>query len=159
MECVFVRHGEASWEAATDAERSLTPAGEAHARAAARWLSEHWQPNLILVSPYRRAQQTAAEFLGCYSGVSRKNHPSLTPDSSLQKLEQAIDDAGVERLLLIGHNPLFSNSISWFCGDDMREVMAPASLALIELPVVCRDAGRLRWLRHAPDYSQIASCQ
>ncbi len=154
MECVFVRHGEASLNASSDKQRELTERGLVQAASAAQWLAANWQPQRLLVSPYLRAQQTAAAFLAATPGLSVKNVEFLTPDTSLQVLNRELAMIEVQRVLLIGHNPLFSNAISWFCGEGIREVMAPASMALIDLPFVERDHGRLLWLRHAPDYSQ-----
>ncbi len=143
----------------SDRERCLTPGGLSQVKAAATWLSAHWQPQQILVSPYARAQQTAEAFAPHYPNANSQNSEALTPDVSLGRLEEAIAQTDAERLLLIGHNPLFSHALTWFCGDELREVMAPASMALIELPVVAAGVGRLRWLRHAPNYQTIASCQ
>lgn len=159
MECVFVRHGEASLRANSDRERCLTSAGLSQVTVAATWLNANWQPEYILVSPFVRAQQSAEAFLSFYPQAKAQNSEALTPDVSLGELQEAIARTAVDRLLLIGHNPLFSNALSWFCGDELREVMAPASMALVDLPVAARGVGRLRWLRHAPNYQAIASCQ
>lgn len=159
MECVLVRHGEASFKAPSDFERALTERGELQVRAAADWLAGHWQPEQVLVSPYLRARQTAAAFLDALPSPSSSEADFLTPDSSLQNLTDRLATMNCQRLLLIGHNPLFSNALTWFCGDALREVMAPASMALLDLPIVARDAGRLAWLRHEPDYSQVARFQ
>ncbi|MFT5577244.1 MAG: phosphohistidine phosphatase [Bermanella sp.] len=164
MECVFVRHGEASLNAATDFDRELTVRGLIQVEAAAAWLAKHlWgenpQPARLLVSPYRRAQQTAAAFLSAIPSLSATNVEFLTPETALKALSDELALLDLQRLLLIGHNPLFSNAISWFCGDDVREAMAPASMALIDMPIVERHNGRLAWLRHAPDYSQVARQQ
>lgn len=159
MECVFVRHGEASLNASSDFERLLTPVGEVQAKAASQWLSRHWQADRVLVSPYHRAQQTAAAFIEAMPGLARANAEFLTPDTDLNVLSDALAERSEERLLLVGHNPLFSNALSWFCGDDLREVMAPASMAQIDMVLPGRGLGRLQWLRHAPDYSTIARRQ
>lgn len=159
MELVLIRHGEASLHARTDRERALTEHGERQAVAAAQWLAPQWQPDALLVSPFPRAQQTAAAFLALMPELRQESAEFLTPDTPLTTLNEQLETVSANRLLVIGHNPLFSNAITWFCGDDLREVMAPASMACIELPLIARDSGRLRWLRHAPDYSRIARCQ
>ncbi len=156
MECVFVRHGEASLKAPTDRQRELTERGHLQVAAAAQWLASNWRPERLLVSPYLRAQQTAAAFLAAMPGLRAAYAEFLVPDTPLQELNGELAAIEPQRVLLIGHNPLFSDAISWFCGDELREVMAPASMALIELPFVERNNGQLRWLRHAPDYSQAS---
>ncbi len=159
MECVFVRHGEASLDANSDFERLLTPVGEVQVIAASQWLARHWRADRVLVSPYHRAQQTAAAFIEAMPGLAWSDADFLTPDTNLSFLNDALAERSEERLLLVGHNPLFSNALSWFCGEDLREVMAPASMARIDMTVAARGFGRLQWLRHAPDYSTIARRQ
>jgi len=151
-------------QAATDHERDLTERGVAQVQSAALWLADYWQdehasPAQLFVSPYRRAQQSAAAFMTQMHGLAPVSSPFLTPDTSLAELDAALADMRGERVLLVGHNPLFSNAISWFCGNELREAMAPASMACIELAVVARNSGRLRWLRHAPDYTVNARSQ
>lgn len=153
MECVFIRHGEASVRAASDSQRPLTERGQWQVVAAAQWLGDHWRPDCILASPYRRAQQTADAFSDRYPDVPRDDQAVfLTPDTALTELTEALSGRVENRLLLVGHNPLFTDVLRWFCGQGLSGAMAPASMALIELPVVARDLGSLRWLRHAPDF-------
>ena len=159
MELVLVRHGEASLKAASDRQRELTERGHAQVQVAASWLAANWPPERLLVSPFLRAQQTAAAFQAAMPSLLSESAEFLTPDTRLVTMNDEIAKIDAERVLLIGHNPLFSNAISWFCGQQLREVMAPASMACIELPLVHRDAGTLRWLRHAPDYAHIARRQ
>lgn len=159
MQCVFVRHGEASWDAPTDAARPLTAHGQHQVQLAARWLSSQWEPELLIHSPLQRACETADAFLAQYPQMNTLESDSLLPDVSPQTLEQMLQHAVPERLLLVGHNPLFSRLLTWFCGADIEEVMAPASMAMIDLPVVAQAAGRLCWLRHAPSYEQIVRRQ
>ncbi len=159
MQCVFVRHGEASWDAPSDSQRRLTLVGEHHAGLAANWLADQWQPDLLIHSPFTRARQTADIFLSRFPGLQRQRSDRLQPDVSLAELEALMLAADTERLLLIGHNPQLSRALRWFCGDDIDEVMAPASMALIDTPVVAQHSGRLQWLRHAPEYGQIARRQ
>lgn len=153
MDCVFIRHGEASHRAASDSQRPLTERGQWQVESAAEWLCAQWHPQRILASPYLRAQQTADAFSAVYPAVPRDNNADfLTPDTPLTALTEALSAFGEERVLLVGHNPLFSDLLPWFCGERVSGVMAPASMALIQLPVVARDIGTLYWLRHAPDF-------
>lgn len=159
MQCVLVRHGEAAWDAPSDAQRQLTRVGEHHAGLAANWLADQWQPELLIHSPFVRARQTAEVFLARYPGLQRRQSDHLQPEVTLAQLETLIVAADSERLLLIGHNPQLSRALSWFCGEDIDEAMAPASMALIDLPVIAKDTGRLQWLRHAPEYEHVARRQ
>ena len=159
MQCVLVRHGEAGWDAPSDEQRALTLVGEHHVTLAANWLADQWQPDLLIHSPFIRARQTADVFLSRYPGLQRRQSDSLQPEVTLAELEALMLSANAERLLLVGHNPQLSRALRWFCGEDINEVMAPASMALIDTPVIAQHTGRLQWLRHAPEYEQIARRQ
>ena len=61
MDLFFLRHGEAEPRAASDAQRRLTPSGEADVLAVIESRrSELAGLELIVASPYRRARQTAS---------------------------------------------------------------------------------------------------
>ena len=153
MDCVFIRHGEASSHAVSDSRRPLTPRGQWQVERAADWLGAHWRPQRIITSPYLRALQTADAFSAVYPEVPRDNHADfLTPDTPLTELTEALSAYDEARVLLVGHNPLFTELLRWFCGERVGGALAPASMAFIQLPVVARDVGTLHWLRHAPDF-------
>lgn len=63
MDIIFIRHGQPQWgvDGITQTDPNLTPKGELQARFAAdRIASEHKPATELIVSPARRAQQTAA---------------------------------------------------------------------------------------------------
>lgn len=153
MEILLLRHGQASWQAKTDMERELTPRGESEVAGAAQWLAESgWRPDQIWVSPYRRAQQTAAIINRDWQ-LPQRAKASLTPDSELDELEAMIATFKGERLMLIGHNPLLTNAIARWQGDSQRYWgLETASMALLEGEVFAAGCGNLQWLRHFPNY-------
>lgn len=130
----LLRHGEAEAMAPSDAQRRLTPRGEQQVRAAA----EHLQSlglTRILVSPYVRAQQTAAlvqqqlGFTGLLQTVSW-----LTPDSSPQQALGELDAFEGESLLLVTHQP-FVGALGGLLVHGSRQQSLPmhtASLALLD---------------------------
>jgi len=101
MELLLWRHAEA---AATkpDIERALTADGRKQAAAMADWLRSRLPQNIrILVSPARRAQETAAAL-----GMDFITHDALAPDAEPEAILQAAgwSDAA-ENVLLVSHQP------------------------------------------------------
>lgn len=154
MEIVLVRHGSASWDADTDIERSLTAQGEIEAQSASHWLrQDNWIPDELWLSPYRRAQQTAA-ILNRDWQLRRRLKSSLSPDAALSELEAMLATFQGQRLLMVGHNPLLSNAIaSWHGGSpETYWGMQTASMALLEGELIAPSCVTLKWLRHYPNY-------
>lgn len=104
MDLILWRHAEAFdlRELTDDLDRALTPKGERQAQRMAAWLNQQLPASTrVLVSPARRAQQTAA-------ALDRrvKTVPALAPDGTVEGLLAAArwPDAR-EPVLVIGHQP------------------------------------------------------
>ncbi|QBF26034.1 phosphohistidine phosphatase SixA [Pseudomonas tructae] len=134
MKLWVLRHGEAEQRANTDAERRLTAHGrEQVLRSAAVLLGQPLQ--VILASPYVRAQQTAAlvhEALGFIQPV--QTVPWLTPDSDPQAVITELEKLGVKQVLLVSHQPLVGNLVSLLAHGNHQypAPMSTASLAQLE---------------------------
>ncbi len=129
----LLRHGEAEAMAPSDALRRLTLHGEQQVREAAESLRALGLTRM-LVSPYVRAQQTAAlvqqvlAFTGPLQTVSW-----LTPDSSPQQALAELDAFEGENLLLVTHQP-FVGALGGLLVHGSRQQALPmhtASLALL----------------------------
>lgn len=59
MKLIFIRHGQATAYCADDAGRNLTEFGQAQALEMAEHLTQNHQIDLIIASPFNRADQTA----------------------------------------------------------------------------------------------------
>ena len=104
MDLILWRHAEAfeMREVQDDLERALTPKGERQAQRMAAWLNRQLPSSTkVLVSPARRAQQTA-------DALERKTKTvaALAPDANVDALLQATrwPDAR-EPVLVVGHQP------------------------------------------------------
>ncbi|HEY6134347.1 MAG TPA: phosphohistidine phosphatase SixA [Rubrivivax sp.] len=104
MDLILWRHAEAldPREGEEDLQRPLTSKGERQAARVADWLGQQLPASTrVLVSPARRAQQTAA-------ALDRKSKtvPALAPDGGVAALLSAArwPDAR-EPVLVIGHQP------------------------------------------------------
>ena len=152
MELYLLRHGAAEDGSAhmPDAERALTNDGRRKLRqvleAAA---SAGLAPSLILTSPLKRAVQTAEvaqDVLRYKSQLLRTKALALgaTP-------EQVWDEIRVHRderaLLLVGHNPLFSELSGYLLGsNDVQVDFKKGSILRIDLEhFPPKPRGVLRW--------------
>jgi phosphohistidine phosphatase len=104
VDLILWRHAEAVeiGEVGDDMNRSLTPKGERQAQRVAAWLNRQLPASArVLVSPARRAQQTAAPLERKVKTVS-----DLAPDGSVEGMLHAVrwPDAR-EPVLVVGHQP------------------------------------------------------
>jgi phosphohistidine phosphatase len=147
----FLRHGQAGnraeWQG-DDSARPLTTDGKRRMqREAAAIRALGVSPEVILSSPLVRAQQTAeilAEGLDLRDRLvtDRRLGPGFDP-RQLKALLAAHRDASA--LLLVGHEPDFSDTISRLIGGGRLDVKK-GGLALVELEDRTALAGRLLWL-------------
>ena len=127
MQLYLLRHGvaEDAPPGGNDADRALTRDGRRKlAETLHRAAEAGVHPSLILTSPFKRAVQTAEiakQILG-YSEPLQKTS-ALTPNSSADAAWQEIrayrDQAS---LLLVGHNPLFSDLAAFLLGSPGLQV-------------------------------------
>ncbi len=148
MILVLLRHGEASFEAASDRLRTLTIDGELDVCASTTSYLNHrirlsgvdaLQPTL-LVSPYLRAQQTAdlvgktltSNELQFYS----QSGDWLTPETPVEdciRMLQRLEGDGLNELWLISHNPLLSTLLSQLVDGDNFSQPALRTAEIVEL--------------------------
>jgi len=106
-ELMLLRHAKSDWKDANlaDIDRPLSDKGKKNAAKMGKWLNDkNLMPDLILVSPAVRAQQTLKRICNECSANA------ITVDSlylaDLEQLCQVLADAPhAERIMLIGHNP------------------------------------------------------
>jgi phosphohistidine phosphatase len=101
MELILWRHADAE-EGVDDMDRALTPKGIQQADKVAKWLLKNMPPNTtVLVSPAKRAQQTAAAL-----GLPFKTCDELSPGASPHALLQLANwDTSKGSVLMVGHQP------------------------------------------------------
>jgi len=104
VDLILWRHAEAleMREVHDDLDRALTPKGERQALRMAEWLNRHLPASTrVLVSPARRAQQTATTLDRRFKTV-----PALAPDGSVEALLHAARwPDSREPVLVVGHQP------------------------------------------------------
>lgn len=120
MDIYFLRHGDAvdTMPGGSDAERELTEKGHRQSAKVARWLAENKMVfDFIICSGRKRAQQTAepvAEALGMQIITdARLSGGQLTVAALAELLEEF---GAPERVLLVGHEPDFSDLVEALTG-------------------------------------------
>ena len=155
MDLFFLRHGEAQRRAASDAERSLTPAGEEAVQGVIQSrLAELAGIELIVTSPYRRALQTAkiaAQVLGFDRQLLLTEQ--LEPGGEPQALLRFIDSLDAESVLLVTHQPLVGNVLSLLSGDSVFLGTGTANLVALQTEVLVPGFADVRWAQ-IPDQAQ-----
>jgi phosphohistidine phosphatase len=145
MELYFLRHGEADWPDwhKSDDERPLTKRGKKEMHEVGAFLTRlKIRPELILTSPLPRASQTA-EIAAEHLQVRCKEDQRLAPGFGLAELEELIRKNSVESLMLVGHEPDFTKTISALTSASLK--LSKAGVALVDIDLSSRK-GRLIWL-------------
>jgi phosphohistidine phosphatase len=145
MEVYFLRHGEADWPKwkKSDDERPLTKRGKKQLRDVARFLDHlKVRPDLIVTSPLPRAAQTA-EIAADYLKAKLRKDELLAPGFGSSKLPTVLKRHGARVLMLVGHEPDFTQVISELTGASLK--LSKAGVALVDLDPESEE-GKLLWL-------------
>jgi phosphohistidine phosphatase len=145
MKLFFLRHGAADWPdwRKPDEERPLTKAGRNEVRTVAKFLVKLKAfPSAILTSPLPRASQTA-DIAAEHLKVRCREEKLLAPGFGVTELSQVLRKYPEESLMLVGHEPDFTNTISALTGGRLKLSKAGVALVDIENP---SPKGKLLWL-------------
>ena len=136
----LLRHGKSSWEAPelADFDRPLLPRGEHDAALIGDYLGETLgTPDRVVASPALRARETARIVAGRigYACEDIEEEPRIYEASTdtLLALIQEMDER-VGTLLLIGHNPGFSDLAASLAREPV-EPLPTCGVAVIEFGV------------------------
>lgn len=152
---LVLRHGEAESFvlAGCDRERRLTDYGCKQVQSSLTELAKQGVvPELILASPYVRAQQSAEYARAAFADAIFQTCPVLTPESDPFALSELLLQQEQKIILLVSHQPFVGTLLSYLCGEPQgRYPMDTASLACIESESELWAAGlsKMKWLFHA----------
>ena len=129
-----------------DSNRELVEQGRVESsNAGLHAREEGWAPDLVLCSPYVRAEQTASLF--CEAAgfspptVEQFLTAGMSPASGIDALR---DFEKLSQLVVVGHQPDLSLLISALTGTSMADLhVQPASMWGIELDRIDEKAGTL----------------
>jgi phosphohistidine phosphatase len=140
----LLRHGKADWPNwdKPDDERPLTQEGKDEVAAVAKLLAQLDIAPAIVTSPLPRASQTA-EIAGKYLEQKVRVDPLLRPGFDAGKLRKLLKDFSGPSLMVVGHEPDFTEIIFELTGG--RTKLSKTGVALIELDSASMK-GELRWL-------------
>lgn len=131
----------------TDPERFLTDKGKTKTSAAARGAKEIGiTADLLLCSPYLRAQQTAdiAVTELRLGKVRRVDTDALLPMAEPQELLEVLRGHSAEHVLCVGHAPNLDRLVAHLVGsDDPFTRLKKASFAAVSMTTVARGGGHL----------------
>ena len=145
MELYFLRHGEADWPNwnKSDDERPLTKRGKREMREVAKFLGRlKVGPNMIVTSPLPRAAETA-EIAADYLKAKLRKDELLAPGFGMSELRTVLKRHHAKALMLVGHEPDFTNVISELTGAALK--LSKAGVALLEVNPEFEE-GKLLWL-------------
>ena len=145
MKLCFLRHGEADWPNWTkpDNERPLTERGRKEMKRVAKFLERlKLVPDVILTSPLPRASQTA-EIVGKRLGIELEIESALAHGFNIERLRRLLAKRDAECIMIVGHEPEFSEIIGELTGGKTK--ISKAGVALLEINRSCT-SGTLLWL-------------
>jgi phosphohistidine phosphatase len=152
MDQLLWRHAEAQEDptGGDDLARALTPRGEKQAARMAAWLDRQLPEGArILVSPARRAEQTARAL-----GRKFKLREELAPGATVEQLLQLVHwPDGRGATLLVGHQPVLGQTIArllaiqgsecnvkkgavWWLRHRLRDGISQTTLVSVQSPDV-----------------------
>ena len=149
MELYFLRHGIAADvgpDGSGDAGRPLTKEGIVKMQAAARGMRRlGLRLDALLSSPLVRAHETAT-IVAREIGLELQLADELAPGCDLARLDALLGEyRAAERVMLVGHEPDFSQLISTLTGGSLVQ-MKKGGLGRVDIDLLEAGAGTLIWL-------------
>lgn len=153
MKLILMRHGQAAPYCEDDAGRDLTKFGQEQADQSARQMLKDYKPDLIIASPFNRAEQTAKIILK----VAQENQcnpsfitlSSITPDDNpkvaVEDIECIVrnkyaDDTDNKCVLVVCHMPIISDMLALL--DGMPKVWFElAEYRVLDLQIIAENMG------------------
>lgn len=143
-EILVMRHGDAARRAATDAERPLTDRGREEVAANAAHLPA--DIDLFLVSPYVRAQQTAAIAAEIAKiGVNSETLDLITPSGIPRHVDEWLQSRDWCKALLVAHQPFVGQFVEYLTEGSCYN-FPTAGIVSVTLETLGRGMGRYTWL-------------
>ncbi|MFV0574012.1 MAG: phosphohistidine phosphatase SixA [Vibrio sp.] len=153
MQIFIMRHGDAETFAASDAERPLSSRGRADSVQMAQYCKEHGHDefDLVLVSPYLRAQQTWQEISAYFNAQKVEDCEDITPYGDSEAVVEYVcalaETQELDNILLVSHLPLVGYLTADFVTDIPPPMFRTSAIACVEFDLESR-TGELIWQAH-----------
>ena len=134
----IVRHGHAAFKGEKDFDRPLTSKGVSCSHKTATYIAnkcqeKNLQIDMCISSGALRTKQTA-EILCRTNNVTHIENDDKLYATSVSHWLQKLTELTAQTLIIVGHNPTFSQMLQYWCGYDHN--MQPANCALITLEIL-----------------------
>ena len=145
MNIILIRHGQAESFASDDASRMLTTQGEHQAQQTAAWLlNQGYQLDALIVSPYKRAQQTAYHVAQVFD-IPMTTCDQITPDNSPQAAFEWLDELLLPEsatIAVVCHMPIVARLVMLLTGESSAG-FSVAEAQVIEMPMFTTGLGKV----------------
>ena len=132
MKLLIMRHGDALPAVTTDFARPLSPRGETQAFDAAKRLDEMGLlPELLLVSPLLRAQETSQQVQRLFSRLIPETLDILSPEQSPVEVFDVISEKAADVIMLVSHQPLVSRLVELLTAEQV--FLDTANIACVDM--------------------------
>lgn len=145
---MVLRHGEAAFDASSDAQRPLTRRGKLQTQTVLqRRAAELAKIDCMVVSPLRRARETAALALPFTAPQARLLISELLiPEGTPGALLAFLAEWSPQRCLLVGHQPLAGRLVAVMTGRKSTPLdLATSALVGLEVFAWCEDGAQELW--------------
>ncbi|PCH59595.1 MAG: phosphohistidine phosphatase SixA [SAR86 cluster bacterium] len=145
----LMRHGEAEPAFSTDSARRLTARGISQSQSVVQdFIVRRPQIQKAVMSPFARAQETAAIIEKSFDNMVFATELKLTPEGDVNALLSSIESFNVPSLLLVSHNPLMSKLLSLLVNGNLHNpmIMGTSHLACVSMDVVAPGCATLEYL-------------
>ena len=144
-----MRHGEAESKFESDQLRPLTRRGQSEAIVMADLLVNEMAPELIIASPYVRAQQTAKlvkKRFGLLAAIITWDE--LTPAGQPSIVLDKVADLREAEVMCVTHQPFISHFIDYLTGVETGMGTASVVAIQMEKEACLQGCGEIEWIRH-----------
>lgn len=128
MQLILMRHGEADFLAnnlnnslqGSDDARVLTARGRKQAKLTAQQILKDHQPDLFVVSPLIRAQQTQQAFADICADVPVLNYDGIKPEDDARVALQWLAGLQAECIVVVCHMNIIAYLAGLLCSESPR---------------------------------------
>ena len=140
MKLILMRHGQAEAYQESDNTRQLTEFGYQQAQQTAAHIMQKYQPDMFVVSPYDRAQQTLAAFKELAPDIEVSVHPDITPSDDAMEALTSVADVQGDCILVVCHMPIVAK-LAGLVSATSPATYALAEARVFEMEIVAADMG------------------